>query len=59
MGCGDGYLPFLARRVPPWKVYANDIDEGAIERLGSGRTGRACNFGPGKGIRGDDRVKFV
>jgi ubiquinone/menaquinone biosynthesis C-methylase UbiE len=35
MGCGDGYFAIPAARIagPRGKVYANDIDGGAIERL--------------------------
>ena len=35
MGCGDGYfaLPAARRVGPKGRVYANDIDEGAVARL--------------------------
>lgn len=35
VGCGDGYfaLPAARKAGPLGRVYANDIDEGAIERL--------------------------
>jgi len=35
MGCGDGYFALPAARMvgPEGRVYANDIDDGAIERL--------------------------
>ncbi len=35
MGCGDGYFALPAARIvgPQGKVYANDIDAGAVERL--------------------------
>ena len=35
IGCGDGYfaLPAARKVGPRGKVYANDIDPGAIERL--------------------------
>ena len=35
MGCGDGYfaLPAARRVGPEGRVYANDIDEGAVARL--------------------------
>jgi len=43
MGCGDGYFAIPAARIagPLGKVYANDIDAGAIGRL----TGQAAKEG--------------
>ena len=45
MGCGDGYFALPAARMvgPGGRVYANDIDDGAIERL----TQRAAQEGLG------------